>query len=488
MAAINFVGGSYESISRSFDAQKTVNFYVEMDETKEGKSPVALIRTPGLRPFCAIGTQYGIRGRGLYTTHNDRKEQLFIVAGNTFFEATESGSLVQRGSLRTSEGPVSIADNGSFLVVVDGFYGYAYNLQTLVFTNIIDPDFPGADTVTVLDNYLIFNRPGTQQFFWTNLSGVDFDALDFTSVDGFPDRLLSVLAYRRELWLFGATTTERWYNAGDLFFPFQRIQGGFSEQGAAAAHSQAVLGDKLCWLTANQEGTAMVQLVLAGQVQRVSTHAVEHAWQQYPMVSDAIGWGEQRDGHEFYWLTFPSGNATWVFDLATGLWHERAYLNPTTGQLDRHRANAATYAFGQHFVGDWQNGNVYVLDQQTLTDNGAPMRAVRRAPYVSAAKSKSPANLPWIFHHTLHIDCEMGVGLATGQGSDPLLMLRWSDDGGATWTGERTARLGKMGERRARARFQRLGRSRARVYEASVTDPVIRTILGAYLESEVATV
>jgi hypothetical protein len=129
---------------------------------------------------------------------------------------------------------------------------------------------------------------------------------------------------------------------------------------------------------------------------------------------------------------------------------------------------------------------VYVLDMQTHSDNGAPIRAVRRAPYLFAGKS--PANLPWVLHHTLQIDCEMGVGLASGPGSDPMLILRWSDDGGATWTFERTATLGKIGERRARARFLRLGRSRSRIYEASITDPVIRTILGGYVESEVTSV
>lgn len=497
MAVVPFVGGSYEPVSQSLNASKTVNFYIEVDETKQGKSPRALIRTPGLKLVHTFTGQYGIRGNGLYTTHNDVQDQMFVVYGNELWEMTAGGTWARRGTLQSTVGPVSIADNGRFLVIVDGQYGYAYDLQTTVFTPITDPDFPGADRVTVLNNYLLFNKPRTQQFFWTNLSGVDFDALDFTSVDGFPDRLVSILAYRGELWLFGATTTERWYNAADLFFPFQRIQGGFSEQGMAATHSPAVIGDKLCWLTANSEGAGMAHITLAGQVQRISTHATEHAWQGYPQLSDALGWGEQRDGHEFYWLTFPSGNATWVFDISASLWHERAYLNPTTGNLDRHRANAATYAYGKHYVGDWQNGNVYELDMATYTDNGAPIRALRRAPYVYAGKS--PANLPWVFHHTLQIDCEMGTGVqgtvedgpaqvTEAYDTPPLLQLRWSDDGGATWTLERTASLGKVGARRARARFLRLGRSRSRIYEVACTDPVIKTVIGGYLESEVATV
>jgi hypothetical protein len=204
-------------------------------------------------------------------------------------------------------------------------------------------------------------------------------------------------------------------------------------------------------------------------------------------MTDALGWGEQRDGHEFYWLTFPEGNATWVYDLTTREWHQRSWLNPVTGEADRHRANGHTVAFGLHLVGDWQNGNIYVLDDQVYSDNGAPLRVLRRAPYVY--QSKGQANLPYIFHNTLQIDCETGVGLdGVGQGTNPQLMLRWSDDSGGTWTGERWAPLGRIGEGRARVVFRRLGRSRARIYEVSVSDPVPVTLLGGYLEMKVGAV
>jgi len=498
MPPVNFVGGSYTLRALPADAQKTVNFYVETVESKQGKTPVVLLGTPGLKLFAAIGLPagQGIRGNGLYTTHADTLDRCFIAAGNDLYEVTAYGELVQRGFFLTSQGPVSMADNGLYLVIVDGYYGYSLNLQTNLFRQIIDPNFPGADRVQTLDHYLLFNRPLSNQFFWTDLNNINFDALDFASVDGFPDRLVSLLVQQREIWLFGATTTERWMNVGDLLNPFQRIQGGFSEQGIVAIHSVAAMGSSAhLWLSANQEGHAMVFLMRDGQLARVSTHATEAAWQNYyrqavggtaGFLQDALAWGEQRDGHEFYWLTFPSGNATWVFDLTSGLWHERAYLNPETGMFERHRANAHTFAFGLHLVGDWENGNVYILDERTYDDNGAPLLALRRAPYVF--QGKGAANLPWVHHHTLQVDCQMGVGGDTGQGSDPQLMMRWSDDATGTWSEERRATLGQEGQRLKRAYFRRLGRSRSRIYEVSISDPVPRAILGAYLEMEVANV
>jgi len=478
------------------DAQRAVNCYVETVESKTGKTPAVLLGTPGLKYFTGISLPagMGIRGNGMYTTHADVVDRCFIAAGNQLWEVNQYAYLTQRGSFATSGGPVSIADNGQYLVIVDGPYGYYLNLQTNQFAQILDPSFLGADRVQTIDHYLLFNRPLSNQFFWTDLNSINFDALNFASVDGFPDRLVSLLVQQREIWLFGATTTERWMNVGDLLNPFQRIQGGFSEQGIAAPHSVASLGASAhLWLSANQEGQAMVFLMRDGVLARVSTHATEAAWQayhlpgflpNYKVVQDALAWGEQRDGHEFYWLTFPSVNATWVFDLSSGMWHERAWLNPETGMLDRHRANAHTFAFGLHLVGDWANGNVYVLDAQTYDDNGLPLVALRRAPYVF--QGKGAANLPWVHHHTLQVDCQMGVGGDTGQGSDPQMMLRWSDDATGTWSEERRATLGKEGQRLQRAVFRRLGRSRSRVYEVSISDPVPRAILGAYLEMEVA--
>ena len=219
------------------------------------------------------------------------------------------------------------------------------------------------------------------------------------------------------------------------------------------------------------------------QPQRISTHAIEYAIQNYADITDALGWGEQHEGHLWYVLTFPSANATWVYDLTTNLWHERAYLTPATGELGRHRANAHTFAFGKHLVGDYADGRLYELDEQTYTDDGDALKWLRRCPYVAAP------NLPYVFFHWLQLDMETGVGLdgAAGPGQDPPVLLRWSDDSAHTWGTEHWTSAGRIGQFQQRAMWRRLGRSRARVFEVSGTAPCKRTLLGAHLETEVAT-
>lgn len=482
MPEIGLIGPSYTLTSASLDCQKTVNLYPVLDESKRGKTVGALRGTPGLRLFCTLSSAGGVRGNGLFTSSTGRT---FAVQGHTLYELFASGTAQSLGTLLTSEGPVCMDDNGLALVVVDGPYGYVFDLLANTFSQITDPNFYGADRVQFLDSYLIFNRPGTQQFYWSALSGTTFDSLDFASEEGVPDRLVTLIVMHRELWLLGTQTAVPWFNVGSLDNPFQRMQGSFLHQGTLAAHSIARLGETFCWLSANEQGEGMVMQAVGGNATRISTQAVEEAMQNavaagHPL-SDAIAWGEQTLGHLFYWLTFPSANMTWVYDGSTSLWHERAWLNPVTSAFDRHRAASHTYAFGKHLVGDWQNGNVYQLDPTCYTDNAAPKRWVRRAPYVAAD------GLPYVFHHSLQLDLEAGVGLdGIGQGTDPQVMLRWSDDGGVNWTLERPATMGKRGERRQRCRWPRLGRSRARVYEVSGTDPVPSTLLAAYLDTEVA--
>lgn len=92
-------------------------------------------------------------------------------------------------------------------------------------------------------------------------------------------------------------------------------------------------------------------------------------------------------------------------------------------------------------------------------------RRVRRFPHASEKQI-------WLFWDRLQIDIQAGTALATGQGSDPQIMLRWSDDGGSTWSHEHWQSAGVLGNRTKRAIWRKMGRSRDRVFEMVVTDPV----------------
>jgi hypothetical protein len=293
-----------------------------------------------------------------------------------------------------------------------------------------------------------------------------------------PDNMVSLFFDHREVWLFGTQSVEVWYNAGDTPFPLARIQGAVNEIGCAATFSVAKMDNSLFWLGSDARGQGVVFRANGYTGQRISTHAVEYAIQSYGTISDAIAFTYQQDGHAFYVLSFPTAQKTWVFDVATAAWHERAGF--ANGEFIRHRANCQTFFNNEVVVGDFQTGKIYAYDLDVFADDTLPQKWLRSW----RALPQGQNNLKRTAQHALQLDCESGVGLVTGQGSDPQVMLRWSDDGGHTWSNEHWAGIGKMGEYGFRAFWRRLGMTnklRDRVYEVSGTDPVKIAIMGAEL-------
>ena len=366
-----------------------------------------------------------------------------------------------------------MASNGTTIMLVDGTNGYSVTPGTNSVDQIINAAFTGADVVYFVDGYFIFNKPGTGQFQITSLYSTSIDPLDFATAEGSPDLLVTLIVDHREVWLLGENSTEVYFNSGNSDFPFERIQGAFIEQGCAAKFSAAKMDNSVFWLSADDRGQGMVMRAVGYQPQRVSDHALEYAIGQMSRIDDAVAYTYQQEGHSFYVLNFPTANQTWVFDAATNMWHQRTWRNPTTADVGRHRSNCHMAFADANIVGDWENGNLYRMDLDTFTDNGAPIQRIRACPHLS-----DPDYRYQIFD-SLQVDMQTGVGLPSGQGSDPKAMLRWSTDGGHTWSSELWAPIGKLGERRTRVKWRRLGRSRDRVFEVTITDPVRVAIVGA---------
>jgi hypothetical protein len=374
---------------------------------------------------------------------------------------------------------VSITDNGTQIFIAANPDGYIYNMTTNVFAQITDPDFAGASTVGFLDGYFVFTQPNSQVFWVTNLlDGSSVEPLNFASAEGSPDDLVGLIVDHREVWLFGTSSVEVWDNAGTVGFPLERIQGAFNEIGCAAAYSIAKLDNGLFWLGSDARGQGIVYRANGYTGTRISTHAVEWQIQQYGNISDAIGYTYQQDGHSFYVLIFPSANATWVYDVATDNWHERASFSG--GEFKRHRSNCQMFFNNEIIVGDYNDSRIYAFDLDKYSDDTAVQKWLRSW----RALPTDTNNLTRTAQHTLQLICDSGVGLIDGQGSDPQVMLRWSDDGGHTWSNEHWTSMGKIGVYGARAIWRRLGMTtklRDRVYEVSGTDPVKIAILGAEL-------
>lgn len=469
-----FIGPSYTAQSVNVDAQRCVNMFPEAHPLGTGKEGevASLVPTPGLTLLLSLPTA---PMRGAWRAANGT---LFVVSGNKAYRINSDWTHTELGELNTEVGPVSISDNGIHVVFVDGLDGWVWTIADSTFNQITDPDFPGADHVAFLDGYFIFNKVDSQIFFISSINGVDFDALDFASAEASPDPLVAVLTSNQNVVLFGTQSIEVFYNSGDADFPFSRIQGAVVDTGCVAPFSIARLQDSLYWIGGDETGSGIVYRADGYNPQRISTTAIEAVLREIPtdLLAKATAYTYQQGGHLFYCLNIPTQKTTWVYDASTGLWHERAFL--TLWGLNRHRAEWHAVAYGKNVVGDFENGNLYALDPNSNTDNGVPITRIRTSPHLSSG-------LKLVRHKSFQLDMETGVGLnGRVQGENPKVMLRWSDDGGHTWSNERMAEIGKMGKYSTRVIWRRLGLSRDRIYEVKVSDPVKVVLIGAELDLE----
>ena len=341
-----------------------------------------------------------------------------------------------------------------------------------------DGAFQGGGTVDITDNFFVYNYPDTQLWAASDLLSPLTDPLSFASKDGSPDDLVSIIVDRREVYLLGEMSSEVWINSGGVPFPFTRIPGTSTQQGIAAQFSMARMGNSFAYVSKNNRGEAMIVRMNGYFPERISTHAVETTLVNQN-VENAIAWTYQLEGHEVYVVSFPSvgpGGLTWAYDQTTGLWHKWLYRN-NQNEYERHRGNCCAFFNQQVLVGDYENGKIYQLSRNFYTDDGDIIRRLRRAPHITSDLQRQ-------YFHELQIQFQPGVGLSTGQGQDPQAMLRWSSDGGSTWSNEYWTSIGKQGKFLNRAIWRRLGFARDRVFEVSITDPVKAVIISANLKAE----
>lgn len=462
---------SYSARSLLASAQRTINLYGEINPA-DALAPMTFYSTPGRRLFSTVPGAGGMRGLFLAsngTLFASRGTELYRYAAPNWLKVANHGSATCS---------VYAADNGISAVFVDGSKVAPTVLLADNTTSVMDGEgWMGADFVDFLNGFFVFNKPDSQQFYITGAYDLTVDPLDFASSESSPDKLVRLIRDHNDIVLFGERSTDIFGPSGGSDFAFAAISGATMDVGCAAPHSVSKMDNTVWWLGNDSRGDAIVWRMNGYQPLRVSTHALEEEMRRYPTISDAIGYSYQQSGHSFYVLTFPTAGKSWAFDAATQQWAERAYRLPNN-QLTRLRDNCHVFYQRKHLVGDWENGNVYELDADTFTDNGAPITRLKSFQHLSNNGVRQ-------FFDKLTVDMQAGVGSSADP--TPELYLRWSDDGGNTWSALRTASVGQVGQYLNKPNFMRLGSGRDRVFEVSTVAKCPIAFQGALLEMRVGT-
>lgn len=479
-----FVGPSYVSVSPNIATEVLQNWMPQTVEVPSEPARVAFIPTPGLRFYLTLGDT---PVRQLFAQDG----RTFAVGGQTFYETT-GGVVVSLGTLSAKDAnPAHIVSSGTAghqLYITSGGKGDIFDLVTNTVTPITAVGYP-SDTAmgTYLDTYFLTTKGNSAQF---NISGVGNNGLSWASLDfqvriAASDNLMGIIQNNKLIWLIGSETSEVQYNAAVASFPFVSVPQVLIPSGTCAAHSIVRCSPggagSVCWLQQSERGRGSYVIASGYQPERISTYALEETWSTYPTLLDCASYVYTDHGHECLVATFPSGNATWVFDFTESktqgmpIWHQRSWWNLSTANADRHRGWVHCFDGVKHLVGDWQNGHIFIVDTNLGTELENPIRRVRRSPH---ATNEQKVN----FYSNFQLDMETGLGNTTAAGTLDPVLLQWSDDGGHTFNGGVDLDAGAVGEYLTRCRVPgNLGSSRNRVFQIVDSSRFPRRILQAYV-------
>lgn len=443
MTVKNLPIGTYGYDNEQASARKLVNCTAELGTPDSGNT-IIVRRMPGIDSFATTATT----ARGEHTF----KGELYIVAGTSLFKVTSAGVVTTIGTIPGSK-KVRIADNGIDMVIVTNPDAYSTDGVTVTqITDSIFTGFGGASDVGYLDGFLIFTVPDSRTAFNTKLFSLTFDALDFKDIDGSPDNLVGIIVDHREAIFLKETSTELYYNAGiSPGFPLARSPSGYIEIGCKDKFTSAKIGESVYWLA--DDGT--MRQLNGNQPLIISNVGIAK------FIRGGVnpyGFAYTFEDKHYYCLNFDG--VTIEYDILAKEWHNRE-----TFTKDRWNILSIFDVYGSTFAIDNVTGDLGELNNLTRTEYGEIMKASWTYQAIESEGHR-------IIHNRLELSIGTGVGLTSGQGSDPLIELFISDDGGKQFYSFDTRSLGKVGEYLDRVFWPKLGSSYSRVYRCEISDAV----------------
>lgn len=453
---------------------RLVNMYVEQ-AGPEGKAQLPLRAVAGLTDFATL------TGGGATRAMLSLDSEVLAVSNRVLFRVDAGGTPTVVGGI-ASDGHVTMARNGrqsgtQVGIVCDGLY-YIYSGGTL--TQVNDADLQPPNSICYVGGYFVLTCPSGRVYVTELEEGDAIDALDFNTAQRNPDGLLVGKPRGNEVVLFGPRSTEIWQLSGDGDFPF--IPAHTLNVGAYAASAvteasiitRDLVADTIIWAATDREGKYAGVCMLNGfNAPKISSLAVDRAIQgeSDPNVITATSWVES--GHAF--VSFSGSDWTWVYDTASGQWHERASAG--TRWRIAHCATLGT----RTIAGDATEAFLYVIDPDATDEADEELVCTIQTPPVVSYPGRIEMDELWL-------DVIPGVGTGTGADEDvtPQVAMQWSADG-TTWSTELHRSMGVQGATGTRVRWTRLGTqgSHGRTYRFRSSASVVRGVLQAHWNGKV---
>jgi len=461
---LNITGETHQSRSKPLSNQVSQNFYSELADNTAVKSPFVLHGFPGM---LLHGTIASGKDRGMIF----HQQVVYKVTGTKLYSVASDGTHTELGDIPGSSRCI-LDGIGSNVVITTGGSAYVWDGSTI--STVSDPDLETPNSCTHLNNQIIYDGDGGRFGSSDVGDATNIDGLNYATAESRADDLLRVKAFDQLLYLLGVESIEVWWNSGVGNPPFDRLQGGIIEVGLGALYSASCNKDYM-YLLGNDNQVYQIKQTSKNVVSTIGIHG---QIAEFDTIDDAIGFCFTLEGQNFYLVNFPSADKSFLFSEKTG-WHTLSSGN----KGGRSFANSYVFGHRKHLVADYRGGNIYEWKLNQYTDNDEEIIRIRdTAPLHSGLFGKPGKNITINY---LELVMETGVGLVSGQGSNPKISLSISDNGGRTFGTENWSSIGKSGDFQQKVIWTALGQYQSPIFRFMISDPIPISIHSAGADIEV---
>ncbi|MFQ3639336.1 MAG: packaged DNA stabilization protein [Chloracidobacterium sp.] len=441
MADLAYGIGAYKSLVTGLPELRVLNCYAEASPM-QGVLP-ELVARPALTAPQLLGDA---PIRGVYQWDGVLGGRALVFGSRVFVDGVDIGAAPGAGLVRAAAG------EGEVIAVMGGGL---YRIDGAAVTPVAFPDDAPVADVDFLKGRFLAVRGDTGAFYWSDiLDGTNWDGLAFATAERQADPLVAVRVVGDEVYLFGTETVEVWVSGPDPDLAFQPIDGRVFSKGCAGRDTIARLDNTVWWVS--PEG--VVYRAGPAVPERVSTHSIEEQIAG-AAPDDLSAWAFSWRGHAFYALRI-ANVATYLHDAATGEWCEwKSY------GADDWLAHCGQNVDAAVLTGSHASPVVWRLSDATSRDQAPDADSIE---IVREFTALLPTRRPM---SVVSLEVSAAVGRAP-LSVEPLLEMRFSRDGGFTWSNRYKAALGRQGHYRTRTRWLRLGQADApgMVFEFRLTD------------------
>lgn len=470
--------GFYVDESIPISNQQCVNFKPHIPQTKT-ITDGALIGTSGIS-LAVTADDYPNRGGhpmdGIAYEVNGTKLLKITYTEDTFGVRTYTKTNMSGAESIDGTAKVIMSDNGVQLLIVapdvtTQFNAWIYTVAGGL-VQISDADFDGpVISATFMDGYFVFAKANSNIFFISDLrDGLAYVATDFASAESDPDPLSAVAPLNGLLYVFGSRTFEQWQDVGGAGFPFVKATSGSQQKGCTAPLSLTEFNGSLVFIGGGANEKPSIWATNGGQPVRLSTPAVDVLINSggAALLAQAFQMNWAENGHNYIAFTVPT-ICTIVYDSSSQAWHERKSLDASLNQSPW-RASSLISIYSILMVGDETTGKIGILSEEVFTEYDNNISSYFSCP------SMDNTGMPFTVD-SVELLMETGTAPLSGAGSNPVIRLGVSEDGGRTFDPDISRDIGTTGEYRNVVSWDLLGRFERSFTPMFICDEPIKKVI-----------